>query len=227
MKVGSTEFRFEVGVTEENDKSNPLPVGLVLKVMEHAVNRLLQMDVEQGASLAILEGRTVGVDTRLPALLFYITVADNRVSISSIKPEKVDATLTGTPISLAKLAMSDDPAAIFSGDVKISGDAEVGKALAKVLERIEIDWEEELSRYSGDVLAHQVGNAVRGVRAWVGSVLESAQLNTGEYLTEELQVLPVKYELDSFMSDVDELRADAERLEMRVKRLLSNTVINP
>jgi ubiquinone biosynthesis protein UbiJ len=45
------------------------------------------------------------------------------------------------------------------------------------------------------------------------------QLNVAEYLKEEALILPDQSQVNAFLSDVDTLRADAERLEARIARL--------
>ena len=42
-----------------------------------------------------------------------------------------------------------------------------------------------------------------------------------EYLQEESRILPTKVELDRFMSDVDGLDANVQRLEARIQRLMN------
>ena len=42
---------------------------------------------------------------------------------------------------------------------------------------------------------------------------------TGEYLQEEKEIVPVRWEVDEYLSDNQDLRADADRVEARLDRL--------
>ena len=41
----------------------------------------------------------------------------------------------------------------------------------------------------------------------------------GEYLKEELRVLPARIEVENFSADVNRLRSDVDRLAARIQRL--------
>ena len=66
-----------------------------------------------------------------------------------------DATLSGTPLSLLRLAGPAPEAALRGGAVHIEGDAEVAQTFSELLKAAQPDLEEELSRVVGDVAAHQ------------------------------------------------------------------------
>lgn len=114
-------------------------------------------------------------------------------------------------------------APLFSGGVEIRGDVELGRRFKEILGSIGIDWEEQLARIVGDVAAHQAGNLVRGIAAWGWGVLDSLSRDMVEYLQEERHQVPPAAEIDAFLSDVDQLRIDADRLEARVRRLAART----
>jgi ubiquinone biosynthesis protein UbiJ len=131
-----------------------------------------------------------------------------------------DAHISGTPIAFAKLGvMQQSRGALFSGEVTIRGDVELGRRLRDLLEGMEIDWEEHLSRLTGDIVAHQVGNVARGVATWARQSADALARDAGDYLQYETQQLPGRAEVEEFMQRVDGLRNDVERLEARVQRL--------
>jgi ubiquinone biosynthesis protein UbiJ len=76
-----------------------------------------------------------------------------------------------------------------------------------------------LSRVVGDVVAHKVGNVVRGIQDWSTQTIDSLNADITEYMQEESRMLPRREEVDEFLSAVDTLRADVDRLEKRVARL--------
>jgi ubiquinone biosynthesis protein UbiJ len=105
--------------------------------------------------------------------------------------------------------------------VKIEGDIELGNQFQAFLENIEVDWEEPLSQITGDVIANQVGNALRDFSIWLKESSETNGLNVAEYFREEQNMLPSKFEVEQFKKGVDELRLSTDRLEAKVKRLVA------
>lgn len=100
---------------------------------------------------------------------------------------------------------------------KVHGDSEAAHALQQLLAKINIDWEEELSKYTGDVIAHQSFYVFKQLRQYQQYASNSLEEMITEYLQEESGLLPTKYEVDEFMHDVDQLRLEVDRLEARIK----------
>ena len=111
------------------------------------------------------------------------------------------------------------PDVVAAGDLQISGDIELGQRFQRLLESIDIDWEEQAARVLGDVAAHQLGNALRDLRHWSKQALQSLRLDTAEYLQEESHLLPSRTRLEEFRDAVETLRSEAENLEKRFERL--------
>jgi ubiquinone biosynthesis accessory factor UbiJ len=130
-----------------------------------------------------------------------------------------DATLSGTPLSLLRLAGPAPEAALRAGAVHIEGDAEVAQTFSELLKHARPDLEEELSRVVGDLAAHQIGNAARAAFGFARRASDTLLQNVSEYLQEEGRDAPSRTEAEEFVSGVDRLRDDAERLEAKVALL--------
>ena len=132
-----------------------------------------------------------------------------------------DAVIAGPPLALLELfarrAESSAPRA--SERVHVSGDAEIAARYRELLELARPDWEEELSRLSGDLPARRVSLAARAALSWLRGFAHSAQANVAEYLQEESRALVSKPEVEEFLAQVDALRETADRVEARIVRL--------
>lgn len=190
--------------------------------LESAFNRYLALDPDAGTRLQPLDGRTIALELRGFDLVVWLRVAAGRVCVLP-EPEpdtQADTTLRGTPLGFARLGLGGDTTAtLFSGDVGITGDVEAGQAFKAVLDELDIDWEEQLAGITGDMVAHQLGNAVRSAGNWLHQGRTTLEQDLGEYLQEELRVVPTRIEIENFIADVDRLRMDLERLEARIRRL--------
>ena len=88
-----------------------------------------------------------------------------------------------------------------------------------MLASFDIDWEELLSQYLGDIAAHQIGNVVRDVSGWAEEARHTLAQDTVEYLRNEAAILVETREIAEFVDAVDALRSDVDRLEARLQRI--------
>lgn len=191
----------------------------VLAALETACNRALALDPESAARLAGLEGRVVAIDLQgLEQTLYLLPVADGVRLFGEYEGEP-DTVLSGTPFALARMGAGPTGTGLFSGEVTVRGDTELGQQVRAILAGLEIDWEEHLSRYTGDIVAHQVGNLLRGLRDWGRQARADLERDAVDYVQEERRLLPSRAEADAFAEAVTTARDDVERLEARIKRL--------
>jgi ubiquinone biosynthesis protein UbiJ len=190
--------------------------------LEAALNRYLGLDPEAAARMAGLAGRCIAIELRgIDLTLFMLPGTQGIRILDSIDAEEgVDTALHGTPLALARLGLGANTGkTLFSGDVTISGDVETGQSFKAILDDMDIDWEEQLSRVTGDVIAHQVGNMARRTRRVISQGRSTLEQDLGEYLKEELRVLPARVEVENFSTGVNRMRSDIDRLAARIRRL--------
>lgn len=199
------------------------PAAAISEGLAFLINRYLGMDPLACERLTALEGRVIALELRGLDLRLMFRVQGRGIAFVDEPGLEPDTLLRGTPIGLASLGLGRGNATgtLFSGAVEITGDVETGQAFKAVLDGIEIDWEEQLARYSGDVLAHQIGNAARHAQRWLRHARLTLEQDLSEYLQEELRLVPTRVEIENLIEDIARLAMDAERLEARVKRLLS------
>ena len=108
---------------------------------------------------------------------------------------------------------------IKNGDLEIIGDSHVASTFHNVLKGIEIDWEDLLSKYIGDVAANQLGTAVGKAQDFVKQLGENLRLDVRDYVQDELQIAVTETEVDDFISQVNATTAQLDQLEKRVDQL--------
>lgn len=194
---------------------------LALATFEQLLNTLLKLDPAAGRRLRLFHGRTIAIHLRgLELTLYLVPEQTGEVQVLGSCEAEPDCTLSGSPADLIRSGdRKDGPAQLFAGRVSITGDTELAHRFGEVLSNLDIDWEEQLSHITGDVIAHQTGRAVRGISGYLGQSTDTTAVNLGEYLTEELHLLPHRTEVELFLEDVDVLRDDVERLQARLQRL--------
>jgi ubiquinone biosynthesis protein UbiJ len=187
------------------------------------INRYLSLDPAAGDRLARLDGRVIALELRGFDTRLVFRVQGRKIAFPDDTGLKPDTLLRGTPIGIARLALGggNSTGSLFSGEVEIEGDVETGQAFKTILDDIDIDWEEQLAGYTGDVLAHQLGNAARHMSRWLQHTRLTLEMDLSEYLQEELRLVPTRIEIENLLEDITRLGMDADRLEARLQRLLS------
>lgn len=195
---------------------------IIIATLETAFNRFLALDPEAAARLGELEGHVICLHiTGLDIKLYLFPSADDVMILDQFDAE-ADTTITGSPLSLLRLGLSNNAQAeMFAGDVHISGDLRLGQKFNRIIAALDIDWEELAAKGMGDMAARTLGNLTRSLFSWQQRGTESMLMNTGEYLQEEIRYLPSRNEIDAYLADVGKLRDDVARFEARLKRLQS------
>lgn len=191
--------------------------------LETAVNNYLHLAPESLAQLGRLQGKVIAVELRGTGQTLYLLPDQDGLLIQGHLEGEPDATLSGTPVSFAELSFSRNPnRVLFRGDVEISGDIKLGQDFKRILDELDVDWEEVLSHYTGDVIAHKLGDLLRGIHQWGKHSLTTLGQNGAEYLQQESFDLPFKDEVRPFLKEVNQVRDNVERLAARVARLQQN-----
>jgi len=135
--------------------------------------------------------------------------------------EAADATISGTPLALLELfaAGSRSTGSAKLNRALIRGDAQVAARYRELIAAARPDFEEELSRWVGDLPARRLALGAQGAFAFLRKLGRTAQENLAEYLQEESRDLPSKAELEDFALGVDQLREIADRVAVRLTRV--------
>lgn len=199
---------------------HPLPAA-ALAVLEDVANRALRLDPELLDRLGALHDKAILLRLVDPSLDIFVLPSAAGLRLRTHHAGKADVTLEGPLSALlrARSAGGPDRAPVLPSGLTISGDIELGQRFQRILAQFAPDFEEPLARVFGDVAARKMGNFARGLHAWMTEARESLARDAVEYLQEERRLLPASGEAQAFMNAVDTLRAGADRLEQRVRRL--------
>ena len=182
---------------------------------------MLRLDAATLARVAELQGKAIRLRAAgdRPLEIFVLPDASG-LRLRAEHDREPDVTLTGDIPILFRFALRRIiPDVVAAGEVRISGDIDLGQRFQRLLEQANIDWEEQAARMLGDVPAHQLGNALRGLGGWSRQALHTLKQDLGEYLQEESRLLPVRARAGAFRQSVETLECDLENLEKRLARL--------
>ncbi len=193
---------------------------IIASVLERALNATLAMDPTSVQLLAKLDGRVIAMNIESIDGSFYLLPHRERVTIEINHDQNPDIVIKGGLLAYVRSATASVRGSANPDQLlEISGDAHSVAVLRDFLRSLQPDFEEQLSSLVGDMPARQAGNQIRSFAEWAEQVGQSIAVNTGEYLTEEKQLLVARPRIDRFLIAVDQLRNDTERLASRLGTL--------
>jgi len=188
----------------------------LLDSIEKMVNKVLSLDEETVALLATLTGNVIEIDVLDTEFRMFILPSGKGITLETDYEGKADVAIKGTPSALLGMISAEK---IGAGDVEINGNVGLAKKFQSILRDVEIDWEEYLSQFVGDIAAHKIGNFLRRVSRFAKESGKTIGMDISEYLRYEKEALLDKSEVDEFNQAVDNIRDDVERLQKRLERL--------
>lgn len=193
---------------------------IIASVLERALNATLAMDPASVQLLAKLDGRVIAMNIESIDGSFYLLPHRERVTIEINHDQNPDIVIKGGLLAYVRSATASVRGSANPDQLlEISGDAHSVAVLRDFLRSLQLDFEEQLSSLVGDMPARQAGNQIRSFAEWAEQVGQSIAVNTGEYLTEEKQLLVARPRIDRFLIAVDQLQNDTERLASRLGTL--------
>ncbi len=195
------------------------PLETLLRPVANVLNRNIRETTPARELCRKLDGSTIAIRVSNTALAMFFTIEDEVISLSGDSTKEPDVVITGSLLTLARLAGSAGEGPVRGGSLDLTGDAGTAQAFQELLGFAKPDLEEELSAFIGDAASHRLGEMARGFGKWVEGARETIHMNIREYLQEESGTLPSRYEVERFTKRVDTLRDDVARLEARINRL--------
>ena len=188
--------------------------------LEEALNQYIALDPKAPEQLAQLHGRVIALEIAGPEIRLFLVPGPGRIQVMHLHEGEPDCLLRGSPLALARLGAAEEKTdELFGGRIEISGDTELGRRFGEILGSLEIDWEEALACHTGDFVAHDIVSGARFVADRGRRTLDSLGRHLKDYAQSEGRLLPTREEVRAFLSQVDVLRDDAERLQARFDRL--------
>ena len=192
----------------------------VAALLESSINRYLSLDPSIQNSVDALENKSVTLRLKEFSFPLFFKIDNGRIKVLVDIQTETDVSLSTTVPTLVRMTLSNDgDESVLGSELEMSGNMDVGRHFRSIFRNVDIDWEEVISRRTGDVIAHKLGNGVRQLNRWLGNTRQTFQKDITEYLQEESAQLPSGVEVSSYVDSVDEIRTAVERAEAKLKFL--------
>ena len=189
------------------------------EALETSINLVLKQDPDTLKKFTSLQDNVLAFELTDLDLSLYLFPHSEGVQVQYLYEKQADTILQGSSLAFINMSLGDSTKSFFSGEIRIKGDIELGQQFKRILDQLDLDWEEWLSGYTGDLIAFKTSHFIHNLNAWGKDALKILQLDMQEYLQDEGQLTPHSAELEDFASKVSQLRDDTARLDAQVLRL--------
>lgn len=188
--------------------------------LEKLINKALQLDEETLYSLGQLADKVIAFEFINTNLTLFLFPSEQGLAIYSQYEKKPDVWIKGTPGNfIMMMTASKRGAASMPADMQVIGDISLAQRFQQIMQTMEIDLEEPLSKWVGDTAAYQIGKFFRNTRRFAFNTTRVLATDISEYLRFETGMLPDDLLVEEFCQDVDLLREDVDRFTQRVNKL--------
>mgnify|MGYP000034145857 CR=1 FL=1 len=187
--------------------------GVLLKPIGNVLNAALAADPSALGALKELTGRRIALHISDFTLTVVAHIEAHGIDLTG-PIEAPDAEVTGTLAQLVAAGHSGSPKGL-----SVAGDAELVHGLSRAMARLPAAAWERLAQTIGDVPARGLERLGAGLLSAFNDTRERLSGTLAEYLQYELRAVVPRAELDEFLSAVDRVRNDTERLDKRFERL--------
>lgn len=195
-------------------------LSLFAPTLEMLINQAIKLDPAAQSRLESLEGKIIQIELTDLKVIFFIVIEDSLILVKPEFNEQANAELKGTSSSFFNLALSEKGSdSIFKGEVHFAGEIGTAQNFQNFFKQLNIDWEEHLSQYTGDIVAHQMINSGQKVSDWLQKTIATTQQNLSEYIRFEAKLLPASIELENFYDAIADLKSDSDKLKQKIERL--------
>lgn len=186
------------------------------KTIESVLNTAIRLDEEKGQAFKGLEDKVLKVTLTPVSLPLYFLFTNYMVSVQNQLTGEPDAAIECTLFDFMSLPLNRTlPTSL------IEGDRVLAMQFIDGLCGLEIDWEEHLSHYTGDLVAFKIGHGVRRFFEQKQTTKNNLGETVKEYLQFEINTLPTQHQVKHFAQKVQQTQDDVDQLAIRIEALLA------
>lgn len=186
------------------------------KLLETLLNEAIRLDAQHGAAFKALPECAIQLHLKDVQANFYLVCTDYGISVQNALKGEADACIQTELAELVALHRTGQ-----LNNAQLSGDDALATQFIQALANLDIDWEEHLSHYTGDLIAFKVGQAARSFAHAKETAKQQAADTLKEYLQFELNALPTKDQVMRFTDEVNRLQEQTDAIAERIEQLLN------
>ena len=180
---------------------------LICATLEKVLHKVVAMDPASPALLQKVQGKQLALQLQELPWRFVLSATADSLLLNQHN-EKVDCVIVTDLTTLQKLNDPSQLTRLIKQDkLQIEGDLQVAQQFSSLLQHLNPDWEQQLSQWLGDALAHKVAIAIKQLQLYIQTQLQQLEQAAVELAQDELALSPTQAEMNQFSRDVSQLQA--------------------
>ena len=193
---------------------------MLLDLLELASNKTLEHDPQSLERLVKLHGKTMTLNLTSLSQSISVSPQLEGLEFSYQAPDKVDVTLSATISAMVKISRDGmDNAELEPGELEIAGDPIIGQRFAQLISELNIDWDALLAEQIGEAPAKAVTYAATQVKVFADESRDKFKDFVNDFIKDDMELVADKSEVEAYLDSVDTIRADVDRLSVRLDRI--------
>lgn len=193
---------------------------LITATLEVAVNKIASLDPSFSERSQALLGRRLMVEVEELKVPLTFVVTEQRINVLSARGETNHCSIKTSLSALKELKDPNQITKLIKEErLELNGDLQLAQQVSELVKQTEIDWEEHLSEYLGDGLAHKVTSRFKHF----GQLLAEKNQDFADVFTEfaqdEAKLTPHPAEVKQFSDKVSQTRAKVDKLSARIAKM--------
>lgn len=198
-------------------------LSVLLSPIEYQINCALKQDAVALRKMASLRSQVIQIDCSDWEQTLFIFPHESGLQFETSYGGKVDTIISGTLNHFLHLFFrGTNSKTLFQYPVHISGNLQNIDILRDVFQNLDFDFEEKLSHFLGDGIAHRIVFHTRETKKQIQKALKTLKQNAQEFIYFESKSFPTRKMTERFYESVSVLRDDVERAEMRINQLIQH-----
>ncbi len=186
--------------------------------LEKVINKALELNVNDNSALKTLEAKQLTLLLDELGFPLTFTVSSNQVLVTNLTDS--DCTVITSINTLKKLKASQQLTDYIKQDLlDIQGDLKIAQQYLNLAENLEIDWQNELAHYIGDIPTYQLSRVAHFAQTKLHFAKTQIQADLSEWLVHEKKLIVSASELNDFNGQVTQTVARFDKLQQRLEKL--------
>ncbi len=186
--------------------------------LEKVINKALELNVNDNSALKTLEAKQLTLLLDELGFPLTFTVSSNQVLVTNLTDS--DCTVITSINTLKKLKASQQLTDYIKQDLlDIQGDLKIAQQYLNLAENLEIDWQNELAHYIGDIPTYQLSRVAHFAQTKLHFAKTQIQADLSEWLVHEKKLIVSASELNDFNGQVIQTVARFDKLQQRLEKL--------
>ena len=186
---------------------------MIEKIKAKLVNHLLNQNDWMQIKLKPYIGKIIELEIETLSLKFKVN-NEGQLTVNDSEAQ-VDAYIQMTIKSLIQLITQKK-----KNGITVKGNLDLANDFSKVIEDLEWDMEEDLSRFIGDIPATEITKIGKKILSGTKNNVKNLAENFIEYWQEENKILSKNDDLEIFNNSVDRLEEDVDRVEAKMNNYI-------